>query len=160
MAKILELQLQHQSSSEYSGLISFRIDWLELFAALCHMSHSSRAAVGITRLLPPAFCKSLLLFSLWVTSDSLWSHGLQGSRLPYLSLCPRDCSDSCPLSRWCHPTISSSVFPFSCLPFFPASGSFPMSQLFVCRSLCSLKYTNCFLFSHCGYLPALSSLSN
>ena len=53
MAKILELQLQHQSSSEYSGLISFRIDWLELFAALCHMSHSSRAAVGITRLLPP-----------------------------------------------------------------------------------------------------------
>ena len=101
-------------------------------------------------------CKSLLLFSLLVMSDTLWSHGLQGSRLPCPSLSPRVCSDPCPLSRWCHPTISFSVFPFfSCLQFFPESGSFPTSQLFVCRSLCSLTYTNCFLFSHCGYLPAL-----
>ena len=43
---------------------------------------------------------------------------------------PRACSNSCPLSQWCHPTISSSVVPFSCLQSFPASGSFPMSQLF------------------------------
>ena len=53
------------------------------------------------------------------------------SRLPCLSPTPGACSNSCPLSRWCHPTISSSVAPFSsCLQSFPASGSFPMSQLF------------------------------
>ena len=40
------------------------------------------------------------------------------------------CSNSCPSSLWCHPTISSSVIPFSCLQFFPASGSFPVSQFF------------------------------
>ena len=53
-------------------------------------------------------------------------HGLQHSRLTCLSPTPRACSNSCPLSRWCHPTISSSVVPFSsCLQSFPASGSFP-----------------------------------
>ena len=56
--------------------------------------------------------------------------GLQHSRLPCPSLSPRVCSNSCPLSQWCHPTISSSVAPFSCPQSFPASGSFPMSQLF------------------------------
>ena len=65
-------------------------------------------------------------------SDSLWPHGLQDARLPCLSPIPRACSNSCPLSWWCHPTISSSVVPFSsCLQFFPASGSFLMSRLFV-----------------------------
>ena len=58
-------------------------------------------------------------------------HGLQHARLPCPSPTPRACSNSCPLSRWCHPTISSSVIPFSpCLQSFPASGSFPMSQFF------------------------------
>ena len=66
-----------------------------------------------------------------VMSDSLWSYGLQHTRLPRPSLSPRACSNSCPLSRWCHPTILSSVAPFSsCLQSFPASGSFPMSQFF------------------------------
>ena len=61
-------------------------------------------------------------------SDSLWPHGLQHTRLPCLSLSPRVCSDSCPLSQWCHPTISSSVVPFSSCPqSFPASGSLPPS---------------------------------
>ena len=61
----------------------------------------------------------------------LWSHGLQHARLPCPSLPPKVCSNSCPLSRWCHPTISSSVVPFSsCLQSFPASRSFPMSQVF------------------------------
>ena len=56
---------------------------------------------------------------------------LQYTRLPCPSLTPGAYSNSCPLSRWCHPTISSSVFPFSsCLQSFPASGSFPMSQFF------------------------------
>ena len=58
-------------------------------------------------------------------------HGLQHTRLPCPSPSLRVCSNSCPLSRWWHPTTPSSVFPFSsCLQSFPASGSFPMSQLF------------------------------
>ena len=70
-------------------------------------------------------------FSHSVVSDSLWPHGLQHGRLPCPSPIPRAYSNSCPLSQWCHPTISSSVVPFSsCLQSFPASGSFPMSQLF------------------------------
>ena len=73
----------------------------------------------------------LLLFSRSVKSKSLWPHGLQHTRLPYPSPSPRACSNSCTLSRWCHPTISSSVIPFSpCLQSFPATGSFLMSQLF------------------------------
>ena len=70
-------------------------------------------------------------FSGSVMSDSLWPHGLQHTRLPCPSPTPRACSNSCPLSRWCHPTISSSVIPCSsCLQSFPASGSSQMSQLF------------------------------
>ena len=69
-----------------------------------------------------------------VVSDSLWLCGRQHARLPCPSPAPRGCSNSCPLSRWCHPTISSSVIPFSsCLQSFPASGPFQMSQLFVSR---------------------------
>ena len=64
-------------------------------------------------------------------SDSLWLHGLQHSSLPSPSLSLRVCSNLCPLSWWCHPTISSSVTPFSsCHQSFPASGCFPMSRLF------------------------------
>ena len=63
-------------------------------------------------------------------SDSLRPHGLQHTRLPCPSLCPRVCSDSCPLSRRSQPTISSSVSPFSSCPqSFPTSRSFPMSWL-------------------------------
>ena len=66
-----------------------------------------------------------------VVSDSLQPHGLQYARLPCPSPTPKACSDSCPSSRWCHPTISSSVIPFSsCLQSFPASGSFLVSQFF------------------------------
>ena len=67
-------------------------------------------------------------------SNCLQPHGLQHARLPCPSPTPRACSNSCPWSRWCHPTISSSVIPFSsCLQSFPASGSFPMSQFFTKR---------------------------
>ena len=70
-------------------------------------------------------------FSRSFVSDSLWPHGLQHARPPCPSPAPRVYPNSCPLSRWCHPTISSSVVPFSsCLQSFPTSGSFPMSQLF------------------------------
>ena len=64
-------------------------------------------------------------------SPTLQPHGLQHTRLWCLWPLPRVCSNSCPLSRWCHPTILSSVIPFSSCPqSFPAPGSFPMSQLF------------------------------
>ena len=64
-------------------------------------------------------------------SESLWPHGLQHITPPYLSQTPRVYSNSYPLSLWCHPTILSSVIPFSsCLQSFPASGSFQMSQFF------------------------------
>ena len=63
--------------------------------------------------------------------NSLQPHGLQHTRLPWPSPTPRACSNSGPLSQWCHPTISSSVIPFSpCPQSFPASWSFPISQLF------------------------------
>ena len=71
-------------------------------------------------------CWMMLLFSHSVMSKSLQSHGLQHVRLPCPSLSPGVCSDSCPLSWWWHPTISSSAAPFSSCPrSFPASGSFP-----------------------------------
>ena len=67
-------------------------------------------------------------------SDSLQLHGLQHARLPCPSPTPGACSNSCPSSQWCHPTISSSVVPFSsCLQSFSASGSFLMSELFALR---------------------------
>ena len=67
----------------------------------------------------------LLLFSCSVMSDSLRPHGLQHARLPCPSPSPTACSNWCPLSQWCHPTISSSVIPFSSCPqSFPASGLF------------------------------------
>ena len=66
-----------------------------------------------------------------VVSNSLWPHGLQHARPPCPSPTSGTCSNSCPLSWWCHPTISSSVISFSShLQSFPASGSFPMSQFF------------------------------
>ena len=75
-------------------------------------------------------CTSLLLVSRQVMSDSLQPYGLQHARPPCLSPSPGICLSSCPLSRWCYPTISSSVAPFSCLPSFAASGPFPVSRLF------------------------------
>ena len=70
------------------------------------------------------FCRS-------VVSDSLRPHEPQHARPPCPSPTPGVHTNPCPSSRWCHPTISSSVVPFSSCPqFFPASGSFPMSQLF------------------------------
>ena len=70
-------------------------------------------------------------FSPSVMSDSLQPHGLQHARLPCPSPSPRVYSDSCPLSQWCHPSISSCIVPFSShLHSFPASGSLPLSQFF------------------------------
>ena len=77
------------------------------------------------------YMQSSVQFSSVAQSDSLGPHGLQHTRLPCPLPTPGACSNSCQLSQWCHPTISSSVFPFSsCLQSFPASGSFPTSQFF------------------------------
>jgi len=74
----------------------------------------------------------MVQFSHSVVSDSLQPHGMQHARLTCPSPTPGACSNSCPSSWWCHPTISSSVIPFSShLQSFPASGSFQMSQFFL-----------------------------
>ena len=81
----------------------------------------------------PSWCRVLLSsvqFSPSVVSDSLWQHESQHARLPCPSPTPGVYPNPCPLSWWCHPTISSSVVPFSCPQSFPASGFFPMSKLF------------------------------
>ena len=71
------------------------------------------------------------LFGRSVVSNSLRPHGLQHNMLPCPSPTPRVWANSCPLNRWCHPTISSSFVPFSSCPrSFPASRSFPMGRLF------------------------------
>ena len=86
----------------------------------------SRANQGI-----PWWSSGSVQFSLSVVSDSLRPHRLQHAKPPCPSLTPGVYSNPCPLSQWCHLTISSSVVPFSSrLQSFPASGSFPMSQLF------------------------------
>ena len=80
--------------------------------------------VGVYVISSVQFCRS-------VVSNSLWSRGLQHTRPPCPSPTPRVYPNSCPLSWWCHPTVSSSIVPFSSCPqSFPASGSFQMSQLF------------------------------
>jgi len=88
--------------------------WWGRYSVHCRMFHS---------LYP------LVQFSRSVMSNSLQPHGLQHTGLPCPSPTPGACSNSCPLSWWCYPTISSSVVPFfSFLQSFPASGSFPVSQ--------------------------------
>ena len=79
-------------------------------------------------------CRIQLCCSVAQLCPTLWPHGLQHTRLPCPSPTPRACSNSSPLSWLCHPTISPSVIPFSCLQSFPASGSFLMSWLFASGS--------------------------
>ena len=80
-------------------------------------------------------CISSLQFSSSVMSESVWPHGQQHTRLPCPSPTPGLCSNTCPSSRWCHPTISSSRIPFSsCLQSFQATGFFPLSQFFTSGS--------------------------
>ena len=86
--------------------------------------------------------RSYCQFSCSVVSDSLQPHGQQHTRLPHPSPTPGACSNSCASSWWCHPSISSSVVPFfSCLQSYPASESFPMSQLFASGSQ-SISFSN------------------
>ena len=84
--------------------------------------------------LPGTLLNASVQFSHSVASNSLRPHGLQHARLPWPSATPRACPNSFPSSQWYHPTISSSVVPFSSCPqSFPASGSFPMNRFFASR---------------------------
>ena len=107
----------------HSSSLAWRIPWTQEPGRLESMG-LQRAGHNWATLLHYQFSRS-------VVSGSLQPHGPQHARPPCPSPTPRVYSNSCPLSQWCHPTISSSVIPFSsCLQSFPASGSFPMSQLF------------------------------
>ena len=96
-------------------------------------------------------------------SESLQPHELQHARPPCPSPTPGACSNSCPLSWWCHPTISSSVVPFSSrLQSFPASGSFPMSQFFTEKAMATYSSTlawNIPRTEEPGRLQSMGSLS-
>ena len=103
-------------------------------------------------------------FSCSVVSNSWQPHGLQHARLPCPSPTLRACSDSCPLSQWCHPTISFSVASFSCLQSFPASGSFLRSQFFssggqsirASASVLPMNMQDCFLLGLTGLISLQS----
>ena len=98
-------------------------------------------------------------FSCSVMSDSLWPHELQHARPPCPLPTSRVHSNSCPLSRWCHPAISSSVVPFSSCPqSLPASESFLMSQLFVCGGQSTGVGCHCLLHIQ-GYLFLIKPVS-
>ena len=102
------------------------MNWINIFCLDTKMWNSTDSCTNEKYL-----SDFMLSFSWSVMSNSLWPHGLQLARFPCPSPPPRACSNSCPLSRSCHPTISSSVIPFFfCLQSFPALGSFPMSWLF------------------------------
>ena len=89
-------------------------------------------SLPVSHLRSPFWVFSSVQFSRSVVSDSLWPHELKHARPPCPSPTPGAYPNPCPLSRWCHPTISSSIVAFSSCPqCFPASGSFQMAQLFV-----------------------------
>ena len=96
-----------------------------------YLTHWGCSVIFESELEPFYVICSVSQFSRSVMSNSLRPHGLQHARLPCPSPAPETCSNSCSSSRWCQPTISSSVVPFSSCPqSFPASGSLQMSQLF------------------------------
>ena len=117
-----------ESKMPCNHLILYRPLLLLLSILLSIRVFSNELAVWIRCLKYWSF-SSVVQFSHLVVSDSLRPHELQ-HRVPCPSLSPGACSNSCPLSWWCHPTISFSVIPCSCLQTSPASGSFLMSQFF------------------------------
>ena len=102
------------------------------FPMLLRLKNAGEISVFVCVKLDLVTLKSLLVhFSRSVVSNSLWPHEPQHARPPCPSPTHGVHPNPCALSWWCHPTISSSVVPFSsCLQSFPVSGSFPMSQLF------------------------------
>ena len=134
-------KLDHHLSFTFTFVKGFQYTLAVIIFLLLHectmkilsMSTSFNAAYQVTGTYLALKCllNESVQFSLSIMSDSLRPHGLQQARLPCPSPTPRTCSNSCPLSQWCHPTVSSSVIPFySCLQSFPASGYFPVSWFF------------------------------
>ena len=117
---------------ERSGLWGLQMEKSIVWTRCPATSPALMVLVSVKAIHPscPAQCRvnALLLFSSLVMSNSLQSHERQHTRLPCPSLSPGVCSNSCPLSWWCHPVISSSVTP--CPQSFPASGSFPVDWFF------------------------------
>ena len=102
-----------------------------IMSFICRLQKKSNLQKQRVEVFARSWVYTSVQFSCSVMSDSLWPHILQVTRPPCPSPTPRIHSKSCPSSRWCHPTISSSVIPFSsCLQSLPASGSFSVSQLF------------------------------
>ena len=125
MRNLLEMQIlrlhPHSTELEVLGLVPALCGFWVCFLFVCFFERY------IHLKFLTAF--SSVQFSRSIVSDSLQNHGLQHARLPCPT--PRACSNLCPLSWWCHSTISSSVIPFSsCLQSFPASGFLPMSLFF------------------------------
>ena len=111
--------------------ISFEIKWFQLWREGGYRGRNNKIIENIMEIINNNVKFSSIQFSHWVVSNSLWPHGLQRIRSPCPSPTLRIYSNSCSLSQWCHPTISSSVVPFfTCLQSFLASGAFPMSQFF------------------------------
>ena len=105
---------------------------------------------------PPKVSQQVLSCLVSQSCPTLQPHGLQHTSLPCLSLSLRVCSNSCPLNQWCHPTISSSVIPFSSwLQSFSSSGSFPMSWLFASssQSIGALASTSVLPMNIQGWFP-------
>ena len=131
MQEMLVKSLGHKDSLEeematHSSTLAWEIPWTEELGGLSSTGLQKSQTQLINLLL------LLLLFSRSVVSDSLRHRGLQHGRLPCPSPSLRVYSDSRPLSRWCHPTISSSVIPFSsCLQSFPPSWSSNESALHI-----------------------------
>ena len=102
-----------------------------IFLTCCNFSEFSVIAKLVFFYCPSKHYKRVQFSSAAQSCPTLWPHEPQHTRPPCRSPTPRVHPNSCPLSRWCHPTISPSVIPFSSCPqSFPASGSFQMSKLF------------------------------
>ena len=122
----------------HSSILAWEIPWTEELGGLQSTGHkqldSTEQLTFSFRLVAHTYrCVHDQFSSVTQLCLILWPHGLQHARPPCLSPTPRVYANSYPLSRWCHPAISSSVIPFSsCLQSFPASGSFQMSQSALC----------------------------
>ena len=115
-------------SLQFMGSHRVGHDWVTEHACIWDLRIKVRKTDMLTLSLLIYEYRMLLLFcSCSIVSDSLQPHGLQHTRLPCSSLSPEVCSNSCPLSQWCNPTIISSVVSFSSCP-----PSFPASYLFIC----------------------------
>ena len=107
-------------------------DWAQL-TVLCslHLHTKTKTSTSSQQSLRKRKELDSVQFSRSIMSNSFRPHGLQHARLPCPSATPGACSNSCPSNRWCHPTISSSVIPFSCPQSLPGSGYFQMSVLHI-----------------------------